>query len=186
MIERLRRRVDVPPVCWRIALTLAFPLYQRWRFWRGAKLGGAFVAIRAPDDVLVVRHSYRRRLDFVGGGIERGETARDAAVREMREEIGVDAPGIALRELGRVRTGFRAVDEMDTLFEWRVDCLPGVAIDHREVIWAGGLGETASERGEWAITVRWYARRYGPAWAGDARAGHPAERPAAPLAPPSR
>ena len=122
----------------------------------------------------------------MGGGIERGETARDAAVREMREEIGVDPPPAALRELGRVRNGFRRVDEIDTLFEWRVDRLPGVTIDDREVVWAGGLSEAASERSEWAITVRWYARRYGPAWAGGARAGHRAERPAAPFAPPTR
>lgn len=186
MIERRRRRVDLPPICWRIGLTLVFPLYQRWRLWRGAKLGGAFVAIRSPDDLLVVRHSYRRRLDFVGGGIERGETARDAAVREMREEIGVDPPPAALRELGRVRNGFRRIDEIDTVFEWRVERLPGVTIDDREVVWAGSLRETASEHSEWAITVRWYVRRHGPVWAGFARAGHRAERPAAPLASPTR
>jgi 8-oxo-dGTP pyrophosphatase MutT (NUDIX family) len=183
---RRRRRVDLPPICWRLALTLAFPLYQHWRVWRGAKLGGAFVAIRAPEDVLVIRHSYRRRLDLVGGGIERGETAREAAVREMREEIGVEPPPAALRELGRVRNGFRRIDEIDTLFEWRVERLPGVTIDDREVVWAGGLRETATQRSEWAITLRWYARRYGPAWAGGERTGHRTAQPAAPLAPRTR
>jgi len=152
----------LPSVFWRAALTVAFPLYQRWRVWRGRKLGGAFVAIRAPDDVLVVRHSYRPRLDFVGGGIERGESARDAAVREVREEIGVTPPKAALRELGRVRRGFRAVDEVDTLFEWRVERLPVVAVDGREVVWAGGLRALPLDRREQAITVRWYLRRIAP------------------------
>ena len=161
-MARGRRRFDLPPLFWRLALTLAFPVYRRLRLWRGRAIGGAFVAIRAPDDVLVVRHSYRPRLDFVGGGIERGESARDAAVREVREEVGITpAPG-ALRELGRIRRGFRPVDEVDTLFEWRVDHLPAVRVDGREVVWAGGLRSIAFDRRDQEITVRWYLRRVGP------------------------
>ncbi|MFP4126205.1 MAG: NUDIX hydrolase [Alphaproteobacteria bacterium] len=157
-----RARPALAAIFWRVVLTIAFPLDQRWRVWRGCKLGGAFVAIRAPDDVLVVRHSYRPRLDFVGGGIKRGESARDAAVREVREEIGVTPPRAALRELGRVRRGFRAVDEVDTLFEWRVERLPRPSVDGREVVWAGGLRSRPFDRRDQAITVRWYLRRIAP------------------------
>jgi 8-oxo-dGTP pyrophosphatase MutT (NUDIX family) len=161
-MARGRRRLDLPPVFWRVALTIAFPIYRRLRLWRGRAIGGAFVAIRAPDDVLVVRHSYRRRVDFVGGGIEPGESARDAAVREVREEVGISPAPDALRELGRIRRGFRAVDEADTLFEWRVERLPAVTVDGREVVWAGGLRSVPLDRRDQAITVRWYLRRFAP------------------------
>jgi 8-oxo-dGTP pyrophosphatase MutT (NUDIX family) len=157
-----RGRVELPPVLWRVALTIAFPIYRRIRLWRGRARGGAFVVIRAPDDVLVVRHSYRPRLDFVGGGIEPGETARDAAVREVREEVGIAPNPCALRELGRVRRGFRAVDEVDTLFEWRVERLPSVQVDGREVLWAGGLRTLPLDRRDQEVTVRWYLRREAP------------------------
>jgi len=152
----------LPPLVWRVVLTAAFPVYRRWRVWRGRKLGGAFVAIRAPDDVLVVRHSYRPRLDFVGGGIEPGERARDAAVREVREEVGLAPTPEVLRELGRVRRGFRRVDEIDTVFEWRVANLPHVEVSGREVVWAGGLRTLPFDRRDQAITVRWYLRRFAP------------------------
>lgn len=147
---------------WRIALGLAFPIYRRLRLWRGHALGGAVVAIRAPDDVLVVRHSYRPRVHFVGGGIEPNESARDAALREVREEIGLAPPAEALREVARVRRGFRPVDEVDTVFEWRVDRLPAVRIDGREVVWAGGLHAHRIERREQDLAVRWYLRRIAP------------------------
>jgi 8-oxo-dGTP pyrophosphatase MutT (NUDIX family) len=157
-----RRRRDLPPGVWRVLLTLAFPIYRRLRLWRGRAIGGAFVAIRAPDDVLVVRHSYRPRVDFVGGGIEGGETAAEAALRELREEVGTAPPAAALRELGRVRRGFRRIDEVDTLFEWRVERLPAVRVDGREVIWAGGLRTLPFDRHDQDVTVRWYLRRFAP------------------------
>lgn len=156
------RRPRPSTLFWRPVLTLAFPLYKRWRVWRGRDLGGAFVAIRAPDDVLVVRHSYRPRLDFVGGGIEPGESAREAAVREVREEVGLTPAPQALRELGRVRRGFRRIDEIDTVFEWRVPALPPVEVGGPEVVWAGGLRTLPFHRRDQELTVRWYLRRFAP------------------------
>ena len=39
--------------------------------------------------LLLVETSYRRRWRLTGGGIERSETARKAAVRELTEEVGL-------------------------------------------------------------------------------------------------
>ena len=49
------------------------------------------VALLHRDRVLLVRHGYkhRGRWDFPGGGTRRGEAPRDAARREVREELGV-------------------------------------------------------------------------------------------------
>ncbi|MFC5182838.1 NUDIX domain-containing protein [Actinomadura harenae] len=43
-------------------------------------------------DVLLVVPSYKDYRDIPGGYIERGETPREAAVREVREELGIAPP----------------------------------------------------------------------------------------------
>jgi 8-oxo-dGTP diphosphatase len=43
----------------------------------------------APPEVLLVRHARNRGWGFPKGKVERGETAREAALREVREETGL-------------------------------------------------------------------------------------------------
>lgn len=52
---------------------------------------GVRVAILSQDRVFLIRHSYLPGWHFPGGGVEPGESAPDAAVREMREETGLIA-----------------------------------------------------------------------------------------------
>jgi 8-oxo-dGTP pyrophosphatase MutT (NUDIX family) len=58
--------------------------------------------VREGDAVLFVRHAYGDRScwELPGGGIKRGEDARDGAAREAREELGLDA--VDWRPLGTV------------------------------------------------------------------------------------
>ncbi len=52
---------------------------------------GAMCFIEREDGaVLLVRHSYRDRWGVPGGLLQRGERARDGAMREVREEVGID------------------------------------------------------------------------------------------------
>ncbi len=52
---------------------------------------GAMCFIERPDGaLLLVRHVYRRRWGVPGGLLERREDPADAAVRECREEVGLD------------------------------------------------------------------------------------------------
>lgn len=53
-------------------------------------VGAITVVERADGHLLLVRHSYRRRWGFPGGLLGRGEGPRDAAVREAKEEAGLD------------------------------------------------------------------------------------------------
>ncbi len=62
------------------------------RLVRGMTLG-ARVAVLGPDDgsVLLVQHTYTPGWLLPGGGVDRGETLLQAAVREVREEAGIIA-----------------------------------------------------------------------------------------------
>lgn len=58
---------------------------------RGMTLGVRVVATDADGRVLLVKHTYLAGWWLPGGGVDRGETTQDAAVRELREETGLTA-----------------------------------------------------------------------------------------------
>ena len=70
------------------------PLFFAWsRLTRGKTLGVRGMAFDAEGRVLLVRHTYVPGWWLPGGGVDRGETAQDAVVRELREEAGLIARG---------------------------------------------------------------------------------------------
>ncbi|MEZ5994936.1 MAG: NUDIX domain-containing protein [Hyphomonadaceae bacterium] len=80
---------------WRIRferpLTAAFRIW--WRFHRPMTLGVRGIACDERGHVLLVRHTYSAGWYLPGGGVEHGERAPDAIIREMAEEGGVEAAG---------------------------------------------------------------------------------------------
>ena len=70
------------------ARTVLRPLHRQTR---GMTLGARIAAIDGESRVMLVRHSYAPGWILPGGGVERGETVFEAAVRELREEAGIVA-----------------------------------------------------------------------------------------------
>ncbi|MGZ5896789.1 MAG: NUDIX domain-containing protein [Xanthobacteraceae bacterium] len=70
------------------ALRRVFHFY--WRFSRGLTLGVRAVVLDEEGRVFLVEHSYVIGWHLPGGGVEPGETAQEALVRELKEEGNID------------------------------------------------------------------------------------------------
>jgi ADP-ribose pyrophosphatase YjhB (NUDIX family) len=73
------------------ALRRAFHLY--WRFARGMTLGVRGVVLDGETRVFLVKHSYVSGWHLPGGGVEVGESFRDALERELMEEGRIELVG---------------------------------------------------------------------------------------------
>lgn len=120
--------IKVPGVKW--------TLQRAFRLQRGVTLGVRVVIVDADRRVLLVRHGYTEGWHLPGGGVDRGESLAEAAVREAYEETGarlVDPP-----RLFGVYTNFAA--------------FPG---DHVAVFVANGVVQGATPKPSYEI------RQYG-------------------------
>ena len=52
-------------------------------------LGARVVAINADNEICLVRHTYTKGWHLPGGGVEKGETTLQTAIKEAREEAGL-------------------------------------------------------------------------------------------------
>jgi len=75
-------------------MRLAYLGRNAWlRVRRPLSLGTRALLIDPQDRVLLIRHSYIPGWHMPGGGVDKGESLRQAVAREVREEVGLELAG---------------------------------------------------------------------------------------------
>ena len=123
VIDRLYR------LAYRIAYPIAIVTFRVFR----VRLVGVFVFIWYGDRFLLVKNSYRHLYSLPGGLINRGETPLAAAIRESREEVGIQLQADQLRPAHFLCDSYQGTAH---LYEIHLAEQPCVTIDRREIVWA--------------------------------------------------
>jgi 8-oxo-dGTP diphosphatase len=112
-------------------------MLRTWWFVRRPHTKGALVAVWHDGEILLVKNSYRRQYTLPGGYVRRLETPREAAVRELAEEVGIEIhpADVVIAYAGRLP--FEHRDDQVTILELEVEDRPAFTVDDREVVWAG-------------------------------------------------
>jgi 8-oxo-dGTP pyrophosphatase MutT (NUDIX family) len=117
---------------WRIVLRLGFRLARTWWHLRRPHHEGALVAIYVGRALLLLRSSYRAEWNFPGGSVRPGEAPKEAAQREMEEEIGLSS--CPLLPAGSACGLWDGRRDRVHFFELHLDWLPELRLDNREII----------------------------------------------------
>lgn len=118
---------------WRALYIVAYRLLRVWWFFRRPSIRGAFVAVWHDGALLVIRNSYRREETLPSGRIDRGETPRAAARRELLEEVGIAVEERDLVPAVEFDLPLRYSREHSSFFEYRPRERPVPRVDRREV-----------------------------------------------------
>ncbi len=103
----------------RLALGVALQIRQ---ITSGMTLGVRTMLLK-DDRIMLVRHTYSPGWHMPGGGVDRGESIHEAAIREAREEAGVDIAG-PVQLFGVYRAGKRDHVALFVCHEWHQTSLP--------------------------------------------------------------
>lgn len=143
---------------WRLAYRVAHRCLRAWWLLRRPEARGVGIAVWRNGRLLVVRTSYRGALlGLPGGGVEPGEDPRSAAVRELREEVGLEITPAALREAARIELDFEHRRIEETVFELRPPApTRPPRPDRREIVWTGWLTPADLESAPVAPNLRAY------------------------------
>jgi len=98
---------------------------------------GALVTLWNQGELLLIQNSYVTYRSLPGGYVGRYETGAEAAVRELREEIGVTARTEQLEKVYDEVKDWEGKRDHVEVFKLELSTRPVVRIDHREVIEAG-------------------------------------------------
>jgi len=110
---------------------------RAWWFVRRPQTQGAAVALWSGGRLLLVKTCYRTRYVLPGGFVGRHEDARDAASRELFEEVGVAVRPADLKFACAHTLFLEHHHDTLTIFETELSEEPRVEASGRELVWIG-------------------------------------------------
>lgn len=126
----------------RVAVRFAYPFIRQWSSqWssmRNRQKLSAAIAVWHDGKLLVVRHSYLDGQSLPGGRMRRGETAFEAAKRELKEEVGITLDPREAQLMYAVKKPALQFH----LFEYWPAIRPEIKVDNREITEATFLSPT--------------------------------------------
>ena len=117
------------------AFYVAYRLHLAWNFIFRPECHGVWVAAWSHGQLLLVKNSYRRCITLPGGSIDGGEQPVDAALRELREEVGIEVDAKDLSFWGQYLSLVEYKHDHINLFELELANPPQYTLDNREVSW---------------------------------------------------
>ena len=136
---------DVMDKVWQLLIPIAYRLAKCYWFVARPASRGAYVAVWADHRLLVIRNSYKTAFSLPSGGVDSGETFAEAAVRELREEIGIHTSEDQLIRIGSFASSEEYKRDVSEVFELHLNTTPTIRIDNREVVYAEFLSETQTQ-----------------------------------------
>lgn len=115
---------------------VAYRLHLVWTFIFRPECHGVWIAVWYRGKVLIIKNAYRNTITLPGGGIDRGEMAEQAAMRELLEEVGIESSPGDLRLWGQYLSHVEYKRDHINLFELELHKCPEIHLDNREVTWA--------------------------------------------------
>jgi 8-oxo-dGTP diphosphatase len=128
--------VTASPVdrAFQLAYVCAYRLMRTYWTIRHPKTHGALVMLWNRGEVLLVRNSYVRYYTLPGGYVHASETGRDAAQRELKEEVNLTVSAEQLESLLDENHDWEGKREHIEIFGVELDTRPTLQVDNREVI----------------------------------------------------
>jgi 8-oxo-dGTP diphosphatase len=120
---------------YRFALLCGYHALRASRRFRNPLTHGAYVAVWRGQRLLIIRNSYKPGETMPAGGLKRGESYREAARRELAEEVGIDVEADRLEFACELEIHGRYGRDRSQFFELHLERDPEVKIDRREVVW---------------------------------------------------
>ncbi len=118
----------------RIAYFFAYRLMKSYWAIRKPETHGALVSIWHQGKILLVRTSYHGYFSLPGGYLKSKETAIQAAIRELKEETGLETTPEELELVVDSRNKWEYRRDHVTIFSLEVSEKPHIKIDNREIV----------------------------------------------------
>jgi ADP-ribose pyrophosphatase YjhB (NUDIX family) len=106
-----------------------------WFFTRPT-VHGVYIAVWHNAQLLMIKNSYKKSFTIPCGRIKNNEDPAEAAVRELREEVGIQLEREQLTFVENYTGRFRYATDIGAFFEIEMAEMPKIQVDNREVVWA--------------------------------------------------